>query len=141
MGNSTLKANEAKRKSKRKNKTKKAFEKPSTRSTAKATKVTKASSLSSEKFPNGLMKKPIHYLQIDNSYSYVVAKIGANMLKISDHRTLLPGCDLSTHCTNYILEFILPQKFKNLTLFASQIVAGNDCISYSIIKVIGYCML
>lgn len=53
------------------------------------------------------------------------------LLAVEDFKTLKSG-DLSLDCMNYLLDFILPQKFLNLSLFADQMLNGIDCFGFSI---------
>lgn len=55
----------------------------------------------------------------------------SGILSLQDIRTLHSG-RISIKCMNYIIDFIIPQKHMNLTLFAEQIVSGIDPSQFSI---------
>lgn len=81
---------------------------------------------------------PRHYIDATSSIEFIIAKINHHKIYLNDYKSLLPQVHLSLGAMNYIFEYLLPPLYVNLTLYANDIFAGVDNLSFTLVDKLCY---
>ncbi|XP_037029405.1 uncharacterized protein LOC119069459 [Bradysia coprophila] len=82
--------------------------------------------------PNGLCSDVNYYMNCDPAWPFVVGRLFIHTLTLADYLTLQEGVKLSLPVINYIFEYMMPESYVNLTLYAKEIFNGIDNLPFSI---------